>query len=90
MLEIAAQVRMHVGEQVEHYEVLAARIALKILSTAQDKAARHNVTMQALHVGNRPVEEGIVLTATRQNCDLIVMACSSHRTSYGHGSPAWV
>jgi hypothetical protein len=43
MLEIAAQVRMHVGEQVKHYEVLAARISLKILSTAQDKAARHNV-----------------------------------------------
>jgi nucleotide-binding universal stress UspA family protein len=86
ILEIAAQVPMHVGEQVEHYEVLSARISLKILSTAQDKAARHNVTMQALRVGNRPVAEGIVSTATK-NCDLIVMACSSHRTSYGHGSP---
>jgi len=90
MLEIAAEVRMHVGEQVEHFEVVAARISLKILSTAQDKAARHNVTMKALHGGNRPVAEGIVSTASRQNCDLIVMACSSHRTSYGHGSSAWV
>ena len=79
MLEIAAQVRMHVDEPVEHYEELAAKIALKILSKAQGKAARHNMNVQALHVANRPVAEGIILTATAQNCDLIVMGSHGWR-----------
>lgn len=79
MLEIAAQVRMHVDEPVEHYEELAAKISLKILSTAQGKAARHHVDVQALHVANRPVAEGIISTATEQNCDLIVMGSHGRR-----------
>ncbi len=79
VLEVAAMVRMRVDEPVERYEALAEKVAKRVLASAQKKAEPFRVSMQSVHMKDRPAAEGIIEAATAHACDLIVMASHGRR-----------
>lgn len=63
----------------EQYELAAEQSAGKILSDASFIAAKQGVCCETVHVKDQFAAEGIVTTAQKRGCDLIVMASHGHR-----------
>lgn len=64
---------------VEQYELAAEQRAGKILSDALSVAAREGIRCEAVHVKDQFPAEGIVATAQKCGCDIIVMASHGRR-----------
>lgn len=63
----------------EEYERAAEQSANKILSDASSVAAREGVCCETVHVKDQFAAEGIVATAQKCGCDLIIMASHGRR-----------
>jgi nucleotide-binding universal stress UspA family protein len=64
---------------IEAYEKAAAENAGRITSQVVEAAKKINVACSALHVRGKHPAEGVIVAATENGCDLIVMA------SHGRG-----
>jgi nucleotide-binding universal stress UspA family protein len=64
---------------VQQFEALASDFAKKILADAVKKAEAAGLTARSVHVPDRHPGEGIVMTAKRVRCDLIVMGSHGRR-----------
>ncbi|MFM9942877.1 MAG: universal stress protein [Hyphomicrobiaceae bacterium] len=64
---------------VEEYDKSAAANAAKILASASETAKKQAVACDTVHVRDQYPAEGIVNTASKQACDLIVMASHGRR-----------
>jgi nucleotide-binding universal stress UspA family protein len=64
---------------VSAYQTATQASAKEILETAEAVAKKAGVTCRTLHVPNHPPAEGIVATAEKEGCDLIVMASHGRR-----------
>ncbi len=78
-LEIAAQVRIRIEDPIKHYERLAEAAAKSVLADAAEAARRTGLIINPVYVASRPPAEGIVETAQRLDCDLIVMGSHGRR-----------
>ena len=67
---------------IKDYEESAAASARKTLDAAEKAAKRASVTCKTEHVPDRHAAEGIVDTARKRKCDLIVMG--SHERGMSH------
>ncbi len=63
----------------EHYDESVAASAANILSDVRDAAKQRGVACETLHVKDQFPSEGIVDTAKRLGCDLIVMGSHGRR-----------
>ena len=77
--EMATKASMGEMHPVEHYEARAAANATKILDAARKAAEAAGVQCETLHVADARPAEGIVSAASRNDCDLIVMASHGRR-----------
>jgi nucleotide-binding universal stress UspA family protein len=77
--EMAAE--MERGEQhpIENFEKAMAGWAAEILEGVAAKAKEAGVACETVHVADRHPADGIVETASKKDCDLIVMASHGHR-----------
>ncbi len=72
---------VHSGKKnpLAEYEEAAARSARRILDVAKEKARTAGVEIRTVHVPDTHPADGIVDTAKREGCDLIVMASHGRR-----------
>lgn len=68
-----------IGFPVAEYEETAAANAKRILSAVSEQARKSDVKCTALHVKDQYPAEGILDTASKKGCDLIVMASHGRR-----------
>ncbi|NNF24862.1 MAG: universal stress protein [Rhodobacteraceae bacterium] len=78
-LEIAGEYEDGELDAVRAYEKVAAKSAEKTLSDCARRAASEGVAAKTRHVADRRPAEGIMTTADREDCDLIVMATHGRR-----------
>jgi nucleotide-binding universal stress UspA family protein len=78
-LEIAHEARLTKGNPIERYQESAAAWAQKILDEAAEKAEAAGVRFELIHLPECAPAEGIIATAEKQGCDLIVMASHGRR-----------
>ena len=78
-LEIAHEARLAVANPIELYQESAAAWAQRNLDPAGEKAKAAGVSFELVHVPESTPAEGIIATAEKQNCDLIVMASHGRR-----------
>jgi nucleotide-binding universal stress UspA family protein len=78
-LDVAHDVRQGQPDPIGHYEQLAATGARRVLDDAVERCKAHGVTCNAIHVSDQHPAEGIIATAKKQGCDLIVMASHGRR-----------
>ena len=78
-LEIAHEARLSTVNPVERYQESAAFWAQKILNEADEQATAVGVNFELVHVPESAPAEGIIATAEKQDCDLIVMASHGRR-----------
>ena len=64
---------------IERYEESAAAWAQRILDEAGEQAKAAGVSFEVIHVPESAPAEGIIATAEKQGCDLIVMASHGRR-----------
>ena len=77
--EMASSAEMGNLHPVDDYEAKAGAIATKILDAARKGAEAAGVKCETLHVADARPAAGIVSAATRNGCDLIVMATHGRR-----------
>ena len=70
---------MGIAYPIEDYEKGCAASAAKILAAAEDIAKMSGVSCETLHVKDQFPAEGIIETAKKRDCDLIVMASHGRR-----------
>ena len=78
-MEIAQEAKLRKPNPIEHYEELAAAWAQKILDEADEQAKAAGVSFELVHVPDQAPAEGIIATAEKLGCDLIVMASHGRR-----------
>jgi nucleotide-binding universal stress UspA family protein len=78
-LEIAHEARLSTVNPVERYQESAAFWAQKILNEADEQAKAAGVNFELIHLPDSGPAEGIIATAEKQGCDLIVMASHGRR-----------
>ena len=78
-IDMAARARNTTGNPAEAYEQIAKSSAQEILSAAKSVADRAGIKCETIHVPDRAPAEGIVETAEKSECDLIVMASHGRR-----------
>ena len=78
-LEIAHGARLSTLNPVERYQESAAFWAQKILNEADEQAKAAGVNFELIHLPDSAPAEGIIATAEKQGCDLIVMASHGRR-----------
>ena len=78
-LEIAHEARLAKANPIERYEELAAAWAQGILEEAGVQAKAAGVSFELIYVPESSPAEGIIATAEKQGCDLIVMASHGRR-----------
>ena len=78
-LEIAHEARLSQVNPVERYQESAAFWAQKILNEADEQAKAAGVNFELIHLPDSAPAEGIIATAEKQGCDLIVMASHGRR-----------
>lgn len=64
---------------IEEYEESAAQLAEKILTAASEEAKKAGVSFETMHVKDQFPAEGIIDTAKKKACDLIVMSSHGRR-----------
>jgi len=78
-LRTVASGEMMIAFPADEYEKNAAAGAAKVLAGAVDIARKVGIQCETLHVKDQLPAEGIVETASRLGCDLIVMASHGRR-----------
>lgn len=78
-VDLAIEARKHNPNPLKQFEDMAAAQAKHILDAAAEKAKAAGVTCETVHVPNRLAAEGIIDTAEKTGCDLIVMASHGRR-----------
>jgi nucleotide-binding universal stress UspA family protein len=78
-LEIAHEARLAVANPIERYKESAAAWAQRNLDPAGEQAKAAGVGFELVHVPESTPAEGIIATAEKQGCDLIVMASHGRR-----------
>jgi nucleotide-binding universal stress UspA family protein len=78
-IEMARQATPANPNPIIAYEKAAASAAGQILAAAEAQAAKANVSCKTIHVKDRHPAEGIVDTAGKLGCDLIVLASHGRR-----------
>jgi nucleotide-binding universal stress UspA family protein len=78
-LEIGYEARLTKADPIERYRESAAALAQRILDEAGDQAKAAGVRFELVHVPESAPAEGIIATAEKQGCDLIVMASNGRR-----------
>ncbi|MBT8455151.1 MAG: universal stress protein [Alphaproteobacteria bacterium] len=78
-LEIAGQYEAGDLSAIPDYEAAAASSAAKILTDCAARAEKANVASKTVHVPDRRPADGIMETADKEDCDLIVMATHGRR-----------
>jgi nucleotide-binding universal stress UspA family protein len=78
-LELAHEARLGRTNPINEFEDMAAASAKAILDAAAQKAKAAGVAFDLVHVADQHPAEGIIATAGKQNCDLIVMASHGRR-----------
>jgi nucleotide-binding universal stress UspA family protein len=78
-LEIAQEARRGTANPFEHYQQSAATWAQGNLDPAGEQAKAAGVNFELVHVPESAPAEGIIATAEKQGCDLIVMASHGRR-----------
>lgn len=79
-LDMAHKTREGHRDPLNQFEEIAAASAKSILDAAGQKAKTAGVTCKLVHVPDQHPAEGIVATAEKNDCDLIVMASHGRRT----------
>ncbi|HXF54414.1 MAG TPA: universal stress protein [Hyphomicrobiaceae bacterium] len=75
----AAPGEVAIAFPVEDYEAAVSAEARQVLAAAGAAAQRHGVACDTIHVKDRFPAEGILETAGKKGCDLIVMASHGRR-----------
>jgi nucleotide-binding universal stress UspA family protein len=78
-LEIGYEARVTKADPIERYRESAAAWAQRILDEAGKQAKAAGVSSELVHVPESAPAEGIIATAEKQACDLIVMASNGRR-----------
>ena len=78
-LEIAHEARLTKANPIERYQESAAAWAQRNLEPAGEQAKVAGVSFELVHVPESAPAEGIIATAEKQGCDLIVMASHGRR-----------
>ncbi len=78
-LELAHEARMGSANPINQFEDMATASAKAILDAAAQKAKAAGVACDVVHVADQHPAEGIIATAGKQGCDLIVMASHGRR-----------
>jgi nucleotide-binding universal stress UspA family protein len=78
-LEIAHVARITKANPIESYQESAAAWAQRILDEAGEQAKAASVSFELVHVPDSAPAEGIIATAEKQGCGLIVMASHGRR-----------
>lgn len=78
-LELAHEARLGRTNPINQFEDMAAASAKAILDAAAQKAKAAGVAFDLVHVADQHPAEGIIATAGKQDCDLIVMASHGRR-----------
>jgi nucleotide-binding universal stress UspA family protein len=78
-VEMAAQVQSGHAHPIEDFERNVAAWAEKILSAAADKARDAGVSCETVHLPDSHPADGIIETARKKDCGLIVMASHGYR-----------
>ena len=76
---IAHEARLAETNPIERYEESSAAWAGRILHEAGEQAKAAGVSFELIYVPEIAPAEGIIATAEKQNCDLIVMASHGRR-----------
>lgn len=67
------------GTKIDKFEATAATGASKVLDAVSEAAKRSGVACETVHVPDSAAADGIVLTAKKMGCDLIVMGSHGRR-----------
>ena len=78
-LQLAHEARLGSPNPINQFEDMAAASAKAILDAAAQKAKAAGVAYDLVHVADQHPAEGIIATAGKQGCDLIVMASHGRR-----------
>ncbi|MEX0842335.1 MAG: universal stress protein [Xanthobacteraceae bacterium] len=78
-LDLALEARKRNPNPIQQFEEMAAAIAKKTLDGAAQKAKAAGVTYDTVHVSDKEPAEGIIATAQKKGCDLIVMGSHGRR-----------
>lgn len=78
-LEMAQEADMRKPDPVGQFESMAAASAKTILDAAAQEAKQAGVACDFIHVPDQHPAEGIIATAEKKSCDLIVMASHGRR-----------
>jgi nucleotide-binding universal stress UspA family protein len=68
-----------IGFPAQEYEEAAAANAKRVLSAVSELAAKSDIKCSTLHLQDQYPSEGILDTANKSGCDLIVMASHGRR-----------
>jgi nucleotide-binding universal stress UspA family protein len=77
--DMAHKVREGNRDPMHQFEEIAAASARAILDAARQKAQTAGVACELVHVPDQHPAEGIIATAEKNGCDLIVMASHGRR-----------
>ncbi len=77
--QMAENMERGAASPVSDYEASMKKQAEKVLAEAQAVAISAGVNSKTVHVSDSYPAEGIIETADRENCDLIVMASHGRR-----------
>ena len=80
-LDMAHKAREGQRNPLQQFEKIAAASAKSILDAAGQKAKAAGVTCKLVHVPDQHPAEGIIATAKKNGCDLIVMASHGRRAA---------
>jgi len=78
-LDMAHKAKVGVRDPINEYEKAAAAFATKVLAAVEATAKKVNVACDSIHIKDKHPAEGIIETAKKKRCDLIVMASHGRR-----------
>jgi nucleotide-binding universal stress UspA family protein len=78
-MDLAHETRMGNPDPIHQFEAIAAASAKTILDAAAQMAKAAGVACESVHVSGQHPAEGIIATAEKKGCDLIVMASHGRR-----------
>ena len=78
-LDLAHEARLRKPDPIHQFEEMAAASAKVILDAAAQTAKLAGVACELVHVPDQHPAEGIIATAEKRGCDLIVMASHGRR-----------
>jgi nucleotide-binding universal stress UspA family protein len=78
-LDLAHEARLRKPDPIHQFEEIAAASAKVILDAAGQTAKTAGVAYELVHVPDQHPAEGIIATAEKNGCDLIVMASHGRR-----------